>query len=394
MQPIDIHFDAVTTQDLLLLKKMCDRCGYTIKAFLKYGINPYIRTPLELPIHALRISQMKSFESFFRLFFLGDSLCTSAVLRFMSSDAIKHLNDLKILSISGTSVLSNILLLPYQKYIFASDFMLRYNQDEVVRQEHTALPLVYPPGTDSVLLAHSLISRINAKVLDIGTGCGFLAILASKSSQQVVGVDINRRAIQFAQFNGRLNQIKNIKFKSGDLFQPVKGEKFDLILSNPAYEIATPGGALYRDGGSKGVMMLKKMLSQLSKFLESEGICQVVCRVAEYSHHTVETLVAQWLANSNFKVIFLEANSEIPLHYAFVQSLTALPEFSRYITFLKFYFASLPKRKIMFFRFGVLTLVKSKRYSFQTIRLNKQHSDSPINPKIALETYVKKRNKI
>lgn len=73
------------------------------------------------------------------------------------------------------------------------------------------------------------------KVLDMGTGSGILAILAARQGAAVTATDINEGAIQCAQKNAALNKAKDIEFLCGDLFEPVSGRKFDLIIFNPPY---------------------------------------------------------------------------------------------------------------------------------------------------------------
>lgn len=82
------------------------------------------------------------------------------------------------------------------------------------------------------LLADRLPER--AKVLDLGTGCGVLAAAATEVARIVVATDISQRAIDDATNNLR---DLDIEVRAGDLFEPVWGEWFDLIIMNPPYEI-------------------------------------------------------------------------------------------------------------------------------------------------------------
>ncbi|MFX1521499.1 MAG: HemK2/MTQ2 family protein methyltransferase, partial [Promethearchaeota archaeon] len=100
---------------------------------------------------------------------------------------------------------------------------------------------VYEPAGDSFLLADYLKHEIRSKdiILDLGTGCGIQAILATtlKNDVQVIATDINPIAVKNAVKNARLNNVsERIEFIHGDLFQPfLKKECFSLIIFNFPY---------------------------------------------------------------------------------------------------------------------------------------------------------------
>src|ERR1700680_532601 len=93
-----------------------------------------------------------------------------------------------------------------------------------------------------------LASQIDARlaqqdwaVLDMGTGSGVCAIFAARHARRVVAVDINEAAVRCADINARLNHLEHkIDVRQGDMFAPVQGEKFDLILFNPPFLRGTP----------------------------------------------------------------------------------------------------------------------------------------------------------
>jgi release factor glutamine methyltransferase len=73
-------------------------------------------------------------------------------------------------------------------------------------------------------------------VLDMGTGSGVCAVFAARHAQRVVAVDINPAAVRCAGINAMLNAVEHrLTVRLGDLFAPVAGERFDLILFNPPF---------------------------------------------------------------------------------------------------------------------------------------------------------------
>ena len=99
------------------------------------------------------------------------------------------------------------------------------------------------PRTGAFLAAH-IDSRLvagDAEVLDMGSGSGACAVAAARHARRVVAVDINPAAVRCATINALLNHVEHrIEVRHGDLFAPVAGERFDLILFNPPFLRGTP----------------------------------------------------------------------------------------------------------------------------------------------------------
>lgn len=76
----------------------------------------------------------------------------------------------------------------------------------------------------------------NAEVLDMGTGSGVCAVFAARHARRVIAVDINAAAVRCARINALLNRVDDtMDVRHGDLFDPVAGERFDLVLFNPPF---------------------------------------------------------------------------------------------------------------------------------------------------------------
>ena len=84
-----------------------------------------------------------------------------------------------------------------------------------------------------------------SRVLDVGTGSGVLAIAAASAGARVVAVDSNPAAVDCARINADVNGVDDrVEIRLGDLFEPVTGEKFDLVLCNPPYFPGQPTTSL------------------------------------------------------------------------------------------------------------------------------------------------------
>ena len=97
--------------------------------------------------------------------------------------------------------------------------------------------LIPRPDTETLVeWALELPLLANARILDLGTGTGAIALaLASEQpSWQVTGVDKSEDAVELAYKNAKKNQLQQVEFKASDWFEQVIGS-FDLIVSNPPY---------------------------------------------------------------------------------------------------------------------------------------------------------------
>ncbi|MCS7115267.1 MAG: class I SAM-dependent methyltransferase [Nitrososphaerota archaeon] len=137
---------------------------------------------------------------------------------------------------------------------------------------------VYEPAEDSFLFAENLTLEKGEGVLDMGTGCGILGIVAADKASRVVAVDINPYAVRCAKENARLNGVANKMFLiQGDLFAPIKaGEKFDVILFNTPYlPIDLSEGQNWIEkawaGGTNGRAVLDRFLNDFPVYLKDDG---------------------------------------------------------------------------------------------------------------------------
>jgi len=97
-------------------------------------------------------------------------------------------------------------------------------------------------------LAGLLVRRPVGRALDLGTGCGILALTMARHAERVVATDINRRALGFARRSAQLSAIANVEWREGDWYAPVRGERFELIACNPPYVVSPETRLVFRDG--------------------------------------------------------------------------------------------------------------------------------------------------
>jgi len=157
-------------------------------------------------------------------------------------------------------------------------------------------------------------------VLDLGTGCGIQAMHARRFARRVVATDISARALEFARLNAELNEIDGIEFRLGSLYEPVAGESFDRIVSNPPFVITprAPGVPAYeyRDGGLVGDALVASVVAGAAEHLRPGGTAQLLGNW-EYRWN-VDGLerAADWAADAGLDVWVIERDRLDPARYA------------------------------------------------------------------------------
>ncbi len=131
---------------------------------------------------------------------------------------------------------------------------------------------VYQPAEDSALLARTAAKRVEPgdRVLDVGTGSGYVAAKLAEAGADAVGVDLSPLACQQAADNG-------VPVVRGNLVEPFSDDSFDLVAFNPPY-LPTPEDAEWDDwmehalsGGEDGRRLVDPFLETVSRVVASDG---------------------------------------------------------------------------------------------------------------------------
>ncbi|GMA35255.1 methyltransferase [Demequina litorisediminis] len=132
-------------------------------------------------------------------------------------------------------------------------------------------------GGASTMLASITLRTPVGRVLDLGTGCGIQALHASLHAGEVVATDISQRALAYARLTHALS-VPDARWdlREGSLLEPVEGEAFDLIVSNPPFVITPPGAPRfeYRDGGLEGDEVVGTLVREVGAHLNPGGVAQ------------------------------------------------------------------------------------------------------------------------
>lgn len=145
----------------------------------------------------------------------------------------------------------------------------------------------------STTLAQLVPRRQVGTALDLGTGCGIQTVHLADHADRVVATDLNPRALDLARITLGLNQVE-ADLRLGSLYEPVAGQGFDLVVTNPPYVMSPPGGGLvYREGGFEADQLMREVVR--SAPLNPDGLLVVLGNWAVTEGRSWQERVVEWI---------------------------------------------------------------------------------------------------
>ena len=167
-------------------------------------------------------------------------------------------------------------------------------------------------GADHVLgissasssLAQLTVRRPVGRALDLGTGCGVQGLHLAAHARHVVATDVNRRALAVTRLNARLNGV-GLDVREGSLYEPVRREEFDLVVTNPPFVVSPATGErlVYRDSGFPGDEMVRRVVTGAAAHLAPGGVAQVLANWVHEDGLPWEDRVRGWLDGTDAWVV-------------------------------------------------------------------------------------------
>ncbi|UUO00971.1 methyltransferase [Mycolicibacterium novocastrense] len=196
----------------------------------------------------------------------------------------------------------------------ANDFFVVSDLDASMRSGPVRRDHVLGIGGASVSLARAVVRKPVARALDLGTGCGVQALHLNGHCAHIVATDTNERALALAAATARLNDM-SWDLRRGSLFEPVTGERFDLIVSNPPFVVGAGGrDYLYRDSGLAGDALCRNLIEQVGDHLEPGGTALVMANWI-VRRDDWRNRVRDWLAGTGLHAWVVQRELADPVSY-------------------------------------------------------------------------------
>ncbi len=275
------------------LREFLAGAGFTFERFMN---DPTLRdVPSSrlgnLPALMERTAEPTALNVLLRWFLLGQPQDIESIASLIPAPVLTGLLETGMLGREGNRLTPAVMLTPCEEFLFAADPARTLESAE-------SSNMVLWPNPSTRMLQMFTIRRPTGTTLDLGAGCGILAIMASAHSRHVVATDLNPRAADFVRLTLWLNGVTNVECLTGDTFEPVRGRTFDLIVSNPPFFVTPSAGQMYCENSMELDGYCRELVRAAPAYLNEDGYLQITFEWVQVRGQSWQDRLAEWLKDS------------------------------------------------------------------------------------------------
>lgn len=289
------------------VRALLGEAGYTARGIAGVGVEPGlgVRAP-DVPILLRALEPVEPLATLVRLFLLGTPVSHRDATRTLGHVSVRLLERARLVKAAHGLLVPSLRLTPWRGMLVAHD----PDPPGELWGSHVAGPT---PAADTLL---DLVCVHDGSVLDLGTGCGLIAVALADRVDRVVATDVNPAALEYAAVTAVLNDAVNVETRSGSLFEPVAGDAFDWIVSNPPFVISPEIDLLFRHSEFGRDQMSKSIVRSSAAHLRDGGLATVMVNWVQPRDATWADVLADWVAPTGCDAVALLHGIEDPLAYA------------------------------------------------------------------------------
>jgi methylase of polypeptide subunit release factors len=278
----------LNTEESREIHEFLRESGYNTKALkARFGHT-------EIPqVHLLKLYLMgialepNRLNILFRWFWIGGAVELAVVREFIPERVIELLLKSGMVTGEECALTSHFRISPFDEFSILSDHAVSgsgpLHKDTILW-----------PNPTTRLCADLAMQTPVGRTLDLGTGNGCLALAAATHSGSVVATDLNARAREFCMFNAALSGVDNLEFREGNAFEPVRGERFDLILANPPFFVTPSVRRVFSDNSMELDGFCRSLVRQAPEHLNEGGYCQMLAEWVVIKGQTWQERMEEW----------------------------------------------------------------------------------------------------
>jgi methylase of polypeptide subunit release factors len=297
------------------IREYLEGCGYTESAVCqRLGLTEQHEVLSRRKVEAPR-PLSDALDLLINLFLEGECVEEDAARKFIPDEVWELMTELGLvakLMAPENLRYSPVVLHPMGRLFIASDRWTNPDHSPFTPQPD----IVYPAITKNTCRFLRMLPReACSSFLELCSGTGVAALAAaSGGAQRAWAVDITERSTRFAEFNRLLNGVDNATVLQGDLYEPVRGLRFDRIVAHPPYVPAASAKWIFQDAGSEGEDITRGIVSGLADSLSAGGRLYCLSLGADHKGEALEHRVRRWLGDrhTEFDVMVVALNTHTP----------------------------------------------------------------------------------
>jgi SAM-dependent methyltransferase len=273
----------------------------------------------DTPLYLRRVEAPTPLHTLIKLFILDLSVDERHAAEAFAPVGLDAVRQIGLIEDGPRGVKACLRLSMYDELLVAHD---AHDHDRrTLRPDH-----VLDVNPTTISLSNLTVRRQVRRALEIGTGCGALALRASRHADHVIGTDTNPRALNVAMFNAAVNGITNVEWRLGSLFDAVDGEKFDLIFCNPPYVISPDSHLIFRDGGRRGDALCQELVQRAPSYLQDGGFATFLVNWVVRRDEDWRAPLRRWVEGNGCDSWFMLNAAQDPTTYAGIWTRSRVPE--------------------------------------------------------------------
>jgi methylase of polypeptide subunit release factors len=274
------------------------------------GGEEFLHVDADRELHRRRLKPADPLTPLIRLFLLHDALPEAEAARALRPARVAALETMGLVRVDGGVVSARTRILPMIDFLIASDPL-----DELALAD-ADYDFVGNVNPTSRTLAGMTVRRPVDSALDVGTGGGVQALFLARHAKRVVATDVNPRALAYTRLNARLNGISNIETREGSFFEPVEGERFGVVVSNPPFVISPETRFSFRDSELGAPEVCRLVAEGIADHLEPGGFGHMLASWFHREGETWDVVPTAWVEGHGCDAWILHQGQEDPLEYA------------------------------------------------------------------------------
>lgn len=251
-----------------------------------------------------------------RLLLLGDTVSATELEALIPSEVLSVMEAVGLLDDADRQAehrYAPVMLYPVGNLFIASDRFSNPDGSPFCAPDDVVYPAITKNSAEFLTI---LPSRHCNSMLELcgGTGAAVIGASFRGIADHCWTEDIAARATEFAEFNIRLNGVENVVALTGDLYEPVDGQRFDRIIAHPPYVPAKTPKWVFRDAGDSGEAVTHRIISGAPDHLEPGGVLYCLALGLERKEEPLEGRLRGWLGekHNEFDVLMVESDTFTP----------------------------------------------------------------------------------